>query len=319
MSDTTRAESIAFSDDRRRSAACGFLTALVFVVAVVVARRLSGDAQPLPEWGAALIGVLAIGVTTFCTLVPGVMRNALDRPARLMATGLSTTPGLLLGLALLPAGSVGGVASLLCIFFGAMVAGTLAEEWSPWSEGRLHLQLVEARRALAARPRHMTPEPRNSQDNFEFAGELREESASPLSTHPSPAAVSEAGLPVDETAAVPFGESVPHPSENLETTQWMSRSLNETGDCAEGGCQAVFEAGQKLALIHIPFAPAFAVAPEFECEPLDESDVQIKTAARRSYGVRIEVTRKVDLDSEQTIPLGWFAFGETVEQPAAAA
>ena len=113
MANTAGAETVAFSDDHRRSAACGFLTALVFVTAVVVMRRLSGDAAPLAQLAAALIGLLAIGLSTLCTIVPGVLREPLDLPARLLATGLASTPGLVLSLALLPAGSVPGAATLL--------------------------------------------------------------------------------------------------------------------------------------------------------------------------------------------------------------
>lgn len=318
----------AHFDRHRRSLACGILTATVFIAAVVVARRLSGEAQPLAEWGAALIGVLAVGVTVFCTVVPGVLRDPLDRPARLLATGLASTPGLLLGLSLLPSESVAGVASLLSIYFGAVVAGTLADEWSPWSESHISSQLAEARRALAARARHITPQtecspahPPSPVSSIEAGSKTEPLRESTHSTRTSAPIITEDSTSLtDDTAAAPFGGSIPHPSEIRGITQWMSRCLNEEGENAEGGCQAVFEAGQKLVAIHIPFAPSFAVAPEFECEPLDESDVRIKVAARHSYGMRIEVTRNGDTADAQTVPLGWFAFSAaSVEASQAAA
>jgi hypothetical protein len=75
-----------------------------------------------------------------------------------------------------------------------------------------------------------------------------------------------------------------------------------------------FEPGQKFAAVHIPFAPAFDAVPDFECEPLDETDLKIKVSARHSYGVRIEATRSEGVAEAQTVPLGWFAFSAAMAE-----
>lgn len=311
MANTAAAATVTFSNDRRRSAACGFLTALVFVTAVVVMRRVSGDAAPLAQLAAALIGLLAIGLSTVCTIVPGVLREPLDLPARLLATGLASTPGLVLGLALLPAGSVPGAATLLCVFCVAVTCGTLCGELPPPSVRQASL-LAEARRVLAARPRTDTTPPESSANQVERD----------LVDLPRPA------VSLDETPGIsaesmeeslPFDGTTPHPADVPTTTQWMSRGTLDEGESAEGGCRAEFEAGQKLATIHLSFSPAFSVAPELECEPLDDSDVTIKVAAMQAYGVRLEVTRKGDCESPECVPVSWFAFAESAAETAAAA
>lgn len=312
MANTAAAATVAFSDDRRRSAACGFLTALVFVTAVVVMRRISGDAAPLAQFAAAIIGLLTVGLGTLCTIVPGVLREPLDLPARLMATGLASTPGLVLGLALLPAGSVPGAATLLCVFCVAVTCGTLCGELPSPSVRQASL-LAEARRALAARPR-LAPKPQNSADPIEQTSRLENHPKSLAAVKETPA-VSATSL----EESLPFAESTPHPADVPTTTQWMSRGTLDEGESAEGSCRAEFEPGQKLATIHLSFSPAFAVAPELECEPLDDSDVTIKVAARQAYGVRLEVTRKGDCDQPESVPVGWFAFAESAAAESAAA
>ena len=312
MANTAGAEAVAFSDDPRRSAACGFLTALVFVTAVVVMRRVSGDAAPLAQLAGALIGLLAIGLSTLCTIVPGVLREPLDLPARLLATGLASTPGLVLGLALLPPGSVPGTATVLCVFCVTVTCGTLCGELPPPSIRQATL-LAEARRALAARPRTDTAPPENSTDHLEQT-ELADWPGLDVKVEESSGISAES---LEES--LPFEGTTPHPADVPTTTQWMSRGTLDEGESAEGGCLADFEAGQKLAMIHLSFSPAFAVAPELECEPLDDSDVTIKVAARQAYGVRLEVTRKGDCELPLSVPVGWFAFSESMTHEAAEA
>ena len=314
MANTAGAETVAFSDDHRRSAACGFLTAIVFVTAVVVMRRVSGDAVPLAQVTAALIGLLAIGLSTLCTIVPGVLREPLDLPARLLALGLASTPGLVLGLALLPAGSVSGAATLLCVYCVAVIGGTLCGELPPPSIRQASL-LGEARRALAARPRiDSTTPPEISPDQLEQVTGLAD-SPRPAVSLDKPPEVSAESM----KESLPFEGATPHPADVPATTQWMSRGTLGEGESAEGGCQAEFEAGQKQAMIHLPFSPAFVVAPELECEPLDDSDVTIKVAAKQAYGVRLEVTRKGDCELPVSVPVGWFAFAESAAEESATA
>ncbi len=67
FSETTPGE---FSKTQRRSIACGLLTGVVFVSAVVLARRVSGDASSIPAWAACLVGSLAVAIAALCAIVP---------------------------------------------------------------------------------------------------------------------------------------------------------------------------------------------------------------------------------------------------------
>lgn len=312
MEKSAPVQAVAFSEDRRRSTACVFLTALVFVATVIVMRRVSGDASPLSQSAAALIGVVALSLSALSTLVPGVLRQPLDLPSRLLATGLASTPGLVLGLVLLPSGSVAGTATLLSVFCLAVVSGTLCGALPPSAVRQASL-LADARRVLAARPRSAD----GQLSGFEGAGPEGGRRRDEKTPEPSPVANPSAGDSVEENLL--FGESTPHPAEVAETVQWMSRSTLDEGEAAEGGCRAEFEAGQKVATIHIPFSPAFAAVPEMECEPLDHSDVTIKVAARQAYGVRLEVSRQGDCESPLSVAVGWSAFAESAAERSAAA
>ncbi|MEZ6048937.1 MAG: hypothetical protein R3C11_25835 [Planctomycetaceae bacterium] len=79
-----------------------------------------------------------------------------------------------------------------------------------------------------------------------------------------------------------------------EQTEWVIQQFRRTRrpsgcEALEGYMKVEWKEGQKSQSIHIPFAPAFSAAPEIYCEPADESDVRLKVAECRSYGVRIEL------------------------------
>ncbi|WP_144995523.1 hypothetical protein [Polystyrenella longa] len=79
-----------------------------------------------------------------------------------------------------------------------------------------------------------------------------------------------------------------------EQTEWVIQQFRRTR--RPSGCEAIegymkleWEAGQKRQSVHVPFYPPFAGTPEIYCEQADDSDVRLKVAESRSYGVRIEV------------------------------
>ena len=102
-----------------------------------------------------------------------------------------------------------------------------------------------------------------------------------------------------------------------EATQWMSRSIVEECDVIEGGFRVSLSTGQRQAAVHLPFSPAFGSIPDFECEPLDDSDVRIRTTAVHSYGVRIEVIRSANLETDECVEIGWCASAAATERAAA--
>jgi len=90
---------------------------------------------------------------------------------------------------------------------------------------------------------------------------------------------------------------------------WMSRRMSEDGcaDVVEGIATATFLAGQKQAVLHVPFCPPFAETPQVDCEPAEGDDVRWKVAVAAPYGIRIDVTRRSDIDHPADIPLSYFA------------
>lgn len=301
MPDTTRPSQLSgLSPAHRRSIACGILTGVVFVSAAVLARRISGDASAITTWAASLTGAVAIGVAILCATIPGVLHERLEIADRILATGLASIPGLLLGLSLLPAGSFTGVSSLLGIYLVAVIAGT-------FGTGTIPQQSLPFVKPVLA-----SSEPLVRPTSHSEVAVLEKPTATAWPTDPP-----SESQPLDLNLQA---EAIPHPSGNPQTTQWMSRAITADGENAEGGCQVDFVPEQKVVAAHILFTPAFDAVPEFECEPLDESDVRVKVTTRQRYGVRIEVTRVGNLAMAQSIPLGWFAFAEptsTAEKVAA--
>lgn len=103
-----------------------------------------------------------------------------------------------------------------------------------------------------------------------------------------------------------------------DTRQWMTRTIQVDREVIEGGCRIEFSAGQKQAVLHLPFTPALSGIPEFECEAIDGSDVRFRITARLPYGIRMEISRSSGLDQCQTVELGYSASAPLQRQSAAA-
>ena len=78
--------------------------------------------------------------------------------------------------------------------------------------------------------------------------------------------------------------------------QQLTRRDAEGVDVFEGLLRVDFAAGQKLAIIHVPFWPAFDNRPQIACEG---TDCRVKVAAIQAYGARIEVKRSDATDAAQ--------------------
>ena len=321
--------------NQRRTAACGFLTGVFLVTAVVLSRRISGDASGFEsEWAATLTGAAALAVSLLCITVRGLLGETFQQSHRIMAVVACGLPGVMLGLSLMPPGSSSGLACLLGLYAVAVVGGSA---WSTAGQEpitSLHDQHGKLSGSSFARHSfdsgaekspdttsnplehgHSSPEIFNTQ--YPAAVE------SIAGSTDTPLADSQLESPEDaafaDDGALPFdlNEPLPHPGCNPETTQWMSRSTVEGTDVAEGAFRVAFEPGQKLAAVHLPFSPPLAGTPEFECEPVDESDVRLRTTAVHSYGIRVEVTRSSGLDEAETVELGWMASAAISEAVAA--
>jgi hypothetical protein len=81
-------------------------------------------------------------------------------------------------------------------------------------------------------------------------------------------------------------------------------SLPGGGEQIEAVLIARFQPGQRQTVVHLPIHPVLPRPPQVECEPLDESAVELQVTAVYGYGVRVEVKRTTGLDAEAAVPVG---------------
>lgn len=312
---------------QRRSAACGLLSGVFLATAVVLSRRISGDASAFTsELAACLTGAAASLVAILAASLPDLISDRLARPQRTLLISACGIPGVMLGLAVMPAGSSAGLACLLGLYVATVVTLYAFESEAPipGSENVAPSQTDQpVDRENASPNAALLEEPTDSLAE-ESLGALSLEERLILQAAKSEASDLEAEsiseLTVEESsAALPFEseESMPHPASNPDTTQWMSRSRVDGMDVVEGSFRVRFAAGQRLAPVHLPFSPPLADTPELECEPADDSELRFRTTAVHAYGVRIEVSRAGNCDKATTVDVAWLASATISDSVAA--
>lgn len=312
---------------QRRSAACGLLSGVFLVTAVVLSRRISGDASAFSsELAACLTGVAASMVGILAASLPDLVSVQLARPQRTLLISACGLPGIMLGLAVMPAGSSTGLACLLGLYVAAVLTlsafefegvGTLPETL-PRSKPEPSTVNDQSSSIIATSEEPPTISDATSSDNLTLDERLALR-ATDFEKEVTNDALIDDPESDEPAAALPFelNDPMPHPASNPETTQWMSRSQVEGLDVAEGSFRVRFATGQRLAPVHLPFSPPLANTPEFECEPADDSDLRFRTTAVHAYGVRIEVSRSADCDEEAVVEVAWMASAALSDSVAA--
>ena len=312
---------------QRRSTACGLLSGVFLVTAVVLSRRISGDASAFAsELAACLTGIAASLAAVLAASIPDLISDRLSRPQRTLLISACGLPGVMLGLTLMPAGSTTGLACLLGLYVAAVLtvsafesdgANSLAEDvdGSQTERSPAVSQLASAS-SESAEPSASTSEETPEARTFENQLLIQSANLAVADSNPDTAE----GFTADNEASALLFESdepLPHPASNPDTTQWMSRSRVEGLDVAEGSFRVRFVAGQRLTPVHLPFSPPLADTPEFECEPADDSDLRFRTTAVHAYGVRIEVSRTGNCDEGATAEVAWMASSSLSDSVAA--
>jgi hypothetical protein len=312
---------------QRRSAACGLLSSVFLVTAVVLSRRISGDASAFPsELAACLTGVAASLIGILAASLPDLISVRLARPQRTLLISACGIPGVMLGLAVMPTASSTGLACLLGLFVAAVWTLSVVEY-----EGAVTPSKTPAR-SLSERSIASNQSSKTIAETACFSAASSDLASDDLTLDDRLAlratdfeahVVADARIgdskSEEPTAALPFelNEPMPHPASNPETTQWMSRSQVEGLDVAEGSFRVRFAASQRLAPVHLPFSPPLADTPEFECESADGSDLRFRTTAVHAYGIRIEVNRSADCDDEAVVEVAWMASASLSDSVAA--
>jgi hypothetical protein len=312
---------------QRRSAACGLLSGVFLVTAVVLSRRISGDAGAFSsELAACLTGVAASLVGILAASLPDLISVRLARPQRTLLISACGLPGIMLGLAVMPTGSSTGLACVLGLYVAAVLTLSAFESEGVRTQPETLVRSKpepstvndQSSSVIAASEKPRTISDAISSDTITLDERLalRATDFEADVTNDSLIGDSENEEPTD---ALPFelNEPLPHPASNPETTQWMSRSQAEGLDVAEGSFRVRFAASQRLAPVHLPFSPPLADTPEFECEPADDSDLRFRTTAVHAYGIRIEVSRSADSDEEAVVEVAWMASASLSDSVAA--
>ena len=312
---------------QRRSAACGLLSGVFLVTAVVLSRRISGDAGAFSsELAACLTGVAASFVGILAASLPELISVRLARPQRTLLISACGLPGIMLGLAVMPTASSTGLACLLGLYVAAVLTLSAFESEGVGTQPETLVRSKpepstvndQSSSVIAASEEPPTISDAISSDNITLDERLalRATDFEADVTNDSLIGGSENEEPTD---ALPFelNEPMPHPASNPETTQWMSRSQAEGLDVAEGSFRVRFAAGQRLAPVHLPFSPPLTDTPEFECEPADDSDLRFRTTAVHAYGIRIEVSRSADCDQAAAVEVAWMASATLSDSVAA--
>ncbi len=312
---------------QRRSTACGLLSGVFLVTAVVLSRRISGDASAFAsELAACLTGVAASLIAVLAASLPDLISDRLARPQRTLLISACGLPGVMLGLAIMPAGSTTGLACLVGLYVAAVLTVSALESDFANSQTEEAGSSRTERSSAGIQSVSASSESENgSVSTNEVAPEICtfDEQSLVQSTSLS---VAGATRETDEEllagndatpVSLELNEPLPHPASNPDTTHWMSRSRVEGLDVAEGSFQVRFVAGQRLAPVHLPFSPPLADTPEFECEPADESDLRFRTTAVHTYGIRIEVSRSSGCDEEATVEVAWMASAALSDSVAA--
>jgi hypothetical protein len=98
----------------------------------------------------------------------------------------------------------------------------------------------------------------------------------------------------------------------------MERTLDDSkAVTCRGRLQAEFSAGQSVAVVHIPFCPAFGVIPEFTCEVIDAPAVRARAPAVFRYGARVELKRSGDTSHPARVAIHFRASATANESRAA--
>jgi hypothetical protein len=75
----------------------------------------------------------------------------------------------------------------------------------------------------------------------------------------------------------------------------------------EGWLRAEFVSGQRTAVVHVAFCPAFSRTPQVESEPLDGPDCEIHPTLTLPWGIRWEVKLSRAANQPTSVVLGFYA------------
>jgi hypothetical protein len=251
--------------DSRRSFSKSLWTGLIVIAAVISSRRMSGQfSQDLSNLEACSAVTLAV-VTSLLAYVLYWSTGRSHRESQpLILVGVVTlVPPFALGLALQPNPSAFAVSYLVSLFL-------------------VTCMLIFAMGEMIVSAPH----------------------SNSSASHPTlPAQVGSLPLQTSQSETLIKGDafcSESDPKDDPLVTQRLKRSVfDRFQEQIEGEISVALAAGQKLAVVHVPFVPPLSARPHIECRIDTDAAVRFKVASINSYGIRIEI-RRSGSDTEAT-------------------
>ena len=253
------------SERQRHSAAMLIWTGVIVTTTVLFSRRVAGELSPTSVWPAVFVSLVSTTLSLAAWgLFHRVRSSVTDLRRDWLVAFLAWLPTWLSGLAIAPVESPFAQGWLIGV---ALLAGGLFALLGQWHVESVHQASGSASATSfpldQTETRGLTP-PR-----------------SPMLTSAEPSFAVFDPLVDDEVDAT-----------DGQITQRMTRqTLPDGAEEIEGSVRVLFSAGQRLASVHVPFSPPFAVAPQVECELNSEEDARWKVSVVYPYGMRIELKR----------------------------
>jgi hypothetical protein len=285
---------MAASSDSRRTFATALWTATTIVAVVVVSRRLGGHfTTALHPAIATLISGLLIAVNLAAALL---LRSTLIPQAawrrgwlRVLIGLMTLAPPGAAGFALLPLGSVSGIAALATLAIFSISLMVVAGSGVDRSCGA---SLLQANQAATA------------------AVHLDRQAVSEMTT------LLDEDLDLELDEAGELEDAVESDSQGV--SQSMSRTRHGDGsETIEGTMVLPFAAGQQIGVAHLPFSPPFGAQPEVTCHLLDDSPVRLRVTATQTYGARVEAKRTGAAFDADEILIGYVVSADCTREKAA--
>jgi hypothetical protein len=240
-------------------------------------------ADAMPAETPALLPALVAAVISAANLCAlALLASPLERedPAAMSLRGIAAiAPGLLAGFAWAPSGSVAAISGLLLA--GVATAAACIGWW-----------------ALSG-----------SAPAASSADESIAHDSSPETADPVPISIPVEGVAEAERSGEPVaaGDNV-------------SLQITRRGDSADESIEIVarlvFAPGERQSSLHLPISPPLASLPVVECEPLDESDIELQVGAAYPYGIRIDAKRKPPFQEGVAVAIGVQVHADAVRKAA---
>lgn len=281
------------SADSCRTFATALWTATTIVAVVVVSRRFGGHFTTAlhPAFAISVSGLL-IAVNLAAALLLKLSSTPLLEGGNGWRRGLigliTLAPPAVVGVALLPSGSVSGLAALATLAILSLSVMVVAES--------------EVVRQICTSP-----------------GQAREETTDTVGSREESVADSnpllgDLGLELADTDEL---EEVAE-DEPQGVSQSMSRTrLGDGSETIEGTIVLPFAAGQQIGVAHLPFSPPFGSQPRVTCHLLDDSPVRLRVTATQTYGARVEAKRTGSGFDADEILIGYMVSAESPRENAA--